>query len=231
MNKTWFSFTNATIILTIFLFIVILVLCLYLFDIIRLPKFSSNQTNTASSENQTNTTDNTNKKALLNPLPKIFVNDTDKWMLNEVPDSKIKVLSDIQIDTAMLVKFQQAAPTSSNAGIVFDNGLKDDDPNLRRISLLYFLELKRWSLKYQAGKTTSYTPVIAGTPEKIFGSFSLLIPSDGKSVIITLQNKTKKTINLPKSLYEISNQMVLKTQLGAKSNITYSSLNYQIDPQ
>jgi len=234
MGKKWLSFNKVAVIFALFLFIIIVILSLYLFNIFTFPNFFSPQQNNAllpKTQNGTNIDDITNKKALLNPLPKNFANESSEWVMTEIPNSKIKVTSSMKIDVGMRAKFQNNAPSNSNAGIVFDNGLKEDDPNLHRVSLLYFLELKRWSIKYQVGKNIKYTPVIANPPDKIFGSFSLAISEDGKSMTVKSQNNATKTIEFSESLYAISSQMILRTQLSPKSNLTITSLNYQTDSQ
>lgn len=228
------SFNKLAPILTVTLLVVIVILSLYLFNIISFPSFLVGQnantslpkTDTSMPESKTEVS---STESLIETLP--FVNDSDKWMSKEIINGKIKVLSSLKINSNMLVTFQNDAPPESSTGLIFDNGLNEDDANLRKLSLFYFLQNKRWVMRYQEGKNAQYYPMLGMPEDKIFGIFTIAISSDGKHITVGLQNKTTKTIDLPKSLYDSTNRMRLMAQIGPKSTIKFASLTYDISPQ
>lgn len=216
-SKKSFSFEKLLLFLIIFFFSIIAIL-VYIISIPPKPQ-----------EQQTSPEKEITRKTVISPSdPQKLTNvSKNKWKTIDLPNNKIKVLSALQIDTAMNVTFEKDAPASVSSGIVFYNGLPETNPHTRKLSLYYYLKNKQWILQYQEGKKKKFYRVVGVEPKDASGSFSLLISSDGKRVMVTLPNKKTKIINLPNTLYDISNQMYLKPLLGPQSQINFTSLTYE----
>lgn len=230
-KSTWSPFDKSAIILTVILFIVIILLTLYLFNVISLSSFLpiKKATQPIGQTNSTGSGDSESKINLINPtFTKVFTNKSDQWSLQNVPNNKVRVSSALELNTTLLIKFDEDAPLNSNTGILFYNGLLVKDPNTRRLSIVYLLKNKQWLLQYQSGKTVKSYILLNAAPANAFGTFSLSISSDGKKVTVSIPNQTTKSIDLPASIYDITNQMTINILVGPKSNATVSSLNYNL---
>lgn len=162
---------------------------------------------------------------------KVFTNATTAWQSISITNSKINVVSDLKLSMDVTVSFEEDAPFNSNAGVNFSNGLKENDANIRKIGIYYSYETQQWHFDYQSGTTIKYNTILF-MPEKIKKSnFSILIASNGKSILVVLPNKSTRTFLFSHSLYEVTNDMTVSTITGPKSQLSILSLGYQIFSQ
>lgn len=225
-NKA-FSFEKIAFSVVIFLGIIIAVLLLFLFNVF--PFFSqrkqSVQTNTLGKKSQEKS-----KTVIVVPsnTAKKISNNLLNWTTEQISHNPIQIVSPVEISMHMSPSFAPTAPASSSAGIIFSNGLEEKNKHARKISLYYYLKNEQWILKFQSGKTVTYYGVLSVPKEKAESTFSLLISSNGKNVLVTKPNKETRLIHFPNSLYDVTNQMTISALTGPKSQITISNLQYQL---
>lgn len=231
LNLKTFFYKNFVITIVITLFFIIILLSLYLFNIVPSNNKILNSNSTEPTQ-QTDSTIKAKKIPLIKPSDfKTYTNDTEKWQTIIIPKTGIKVSSDLQITSSMQVKFADDAPENSTTGINFSNSLPENDPNSRKIAIHYYLKNKQWLFKYQSGNNSKIYGLIYMNPNSVFGTFTLSISPDGKTVTILQSDGTTNKFDLPNSLYDTTNQLSIKAFIGPKSSITFSTLNFQIYPK
>lgn len=220
------KFNKIAIIFVIFLFGIIIFLSLFVFNLF---PFTSPRTKQKNPPKIAKTSEETSTMTTIisSGKPKTFSNISKLWEAHTIPNAKIKVLSPLKISASMFATFEKDAPASSSAGITFSNGLEEKDPNVRKISIYYYLKNQEWILKYQSGKTVTYAGLLSMPKEKAQGTFSLLIASNGKNVLVTTPNTSTRLIHFPQSLYDVTNHMALYALTGPYAQTTISSLRYE----
>lgn len=204
-----------------FLFVVILIISTYVF--VLSPDVPKKQQNTPLTVTPTPVV----KMLISADSPQTFSNTSSNWLSKTIPNSKIKVLTPLQIDVAMSVSIATNAASNTSTGITFGNGLLEKDPNVRKINFYYYQKTKQWILKYQSGKLVKFYGVLPMDTKTISGNFSLLLAGNGKKITIISPDTSPKTIYFPDSLYAISNHMTLSVVLGPQTTIAISSLSYK----
>lgn len=157
--------------------------------------------------------------------PKIFTNDTKVNKTFPIKGSGTRVINGLQIDVEMTLK--QDKKSTAAAGFMFDNGLKFDDKNLRRLFLFYWPKSNAWVLSYQYGNQKEFTGNLVRIRGAIYGKFSLKISKDGRNVVIVLPNGEERTLALKEPLYGVKNTMSARVSVPPNSGLTISSLSYQ----
>jgi hypothetical protein len=121
------------------------------------------------------------------------------------------------------------AKKDATNGILFINNTEKAsiaNDQVNSLYLFYYLPHKSWTLRYLYEGKKKYYSLNEVSSEEKKGNFSITIAKNGKIIEVKYPGGDK-TIELPTSLYTISNNMIAKVQIEPGSTVTVHSLSYE----
>lgn len=143
------------------------------------------------------------------------------YLYQLIPGGSLTLSKSTRIDVEL-----STTVSSGSGGIIFANKNKYTDLAYKAIHVFLNQPKNNWLLEYRSQSKSNYLFLVKGGGDN-FKKFTLIIPSDGKSITVLSPAFEAKTLKLQDPVFSGENKLDALIEVAPKSKTVIYSLYYQ----